>query len=73
MKKSNLNYHDALTELQQILQYFEQEETDLDQVLAKAKRAGELIQFCKNRLTDADLALKKIFEYDEGAQTAGSK
>jgi len=57
-----MNYTDAYSELQLIVQEIEQGEISVDQLSEKVKRAAVLIQLCKQKLTDTELDVKKILE-----------
>jgi exodeoxyribonuclease VII small subunit len=57
-----MNYSQAKTELQQILQSIESNELDVDALTDKVKRAAELIVICKEKLTKTDQELQKILK-----------
>lgn len=50
MKKLNLNYDDALAELQGILDRMQRGETTLEVMQVETKRALALINYCRERL-----------------------
>jgi exodeoxyribonuclease VII small subunit len=64
MNKKELTYDQAFEELQTILDTIEQEDTGIDVLEAKVKRAAELIKYCKNKLKateqEVEKALKEI-------------
>jgi exodeoxyribonuclease VII small subunit len=60
--KTNITYKKAIEELEQILQFLEQSEPDVDQMTQKLKRATELIGFCREKLHKTDLELQAIFK-----------
>jgi exodeoxyribonuclease VII small subunit len=62
MSKKEMSYADAFAELQSLLEYIETDTADLDMVLEKVKRAGELIQICKYKLSSAEATVLKVFE-----------
>ncbi|MBN2727587.1 MAG: exodeoxyribonuclease VII small subunit [Bacteroidales bacterium] len=43
-------YSKAVQELESIIQEIENDETELDQMMEKVKRAAELIRYCRNKL-----------------------
>lgn len=49
-----MTYEKALEELQHIVAAIENEAVSIDELSTKTKRAGELIQFCKNKLRDVE-------------------
>ena len=64
MKKSDKEpgYADAFEELQAILADLERGEIDVDDLSIKVKRAAELIAFCRKRLADAEVEVKKVVD-----------
>ena len=44
------DYKSAITELEEILAQLEANELEIDELTRKAKRATELIKFCKEKL-----------------------
>jgi exodeoxyribonuclease VII small subunit len=67
MKKADKEpgYAEAFEELQAILADLERGEIDVDDLSAKVKRAAELITFCRKRLADAEVEVKKVVEQVE--------
>ena len=55
-----MKYEEAYAELQEIVRKMEGEELDIDQMAEAVKRAQELIQLCKDKLTKTDAEIKKI-------------
>lgn len=62
MENNTMRYKDAMEEVEQILSRLEQGRLDVDEMAAHVKRAVDLLQACRVRLTEADVAVKKIFE-----------
>lgn len=56
---TELNYSNAIKELEEILKYIESQEVDVDILVEKVKRATELIRFCKGKLKSAEEELHK--------------
>ena len=57
-------YEAAYAELQGIVRRMEGEEMDIDQMAEAVKRAQELIQLCKDKLTKTDENIRKILAQD---------
>ena len=59
-----LNYKDAIEELEQLAHQIENEEPDIDELGTMVSRAKELILFCKKRLKktegEIDDAIKEL-------------
>lgn len=64
MKKSDKEpgYAESFEELQKILSDMESGEVDVDDLSVKVKRAAELIEFCRRRLKDTEVEVKKVVE-----------
>lgn len=60
--EENLTYEKAYSELQQIITDIENDEVSIDLLSVKVKRAAELIDFCKNKLTSTELDVQKILD-----------
>lgn len=59
------NFGEAYGELEKIVEWFEHENTDLDEGIAKFERGLELAQKCKERLKEVEnkvVAIKAKFE-----------
>jgi exodeoxyribonuclease VII small subunit len=59
MRKNKLTYTSAITELEKIVEEIESGEIDVDVLTEKAKRASELIKFCKDRLRNTQKEVQK--------------
>jgi exodeoxyribonuclease VII small subunit len=72
-KSKQISYSRALSELEKIMGEIESEETDLDVLSEKVKRAAQLIKFCRGRLRSTEEEVKKaLSEIDEGAESPGA-
>lgn len=62
MKENNteLNYAQAVSELQQILNALQTESVDIDDLATRMERANELIAFCRGRLRHAETQLERL-------------
>ena len=58
--KSQLTYESALKELQQIVSELQEEAIGMDVLAAKVKRAGVLIQFCREKLRDTEKEIEGL-------------
>ena len=58
--KKELTYDLAYQELSNILAALQQEETGLDDLSKKLKRAAELTKFCKEKLRDIEVEVDKL-------------
>jgi len=59
-------YAEAINELESISQEMEDSEIDVDQLASKAKRAAELIKFCKERLSHAETEVGAVLKELKG-------
>ena len=67
MTKKVAKYSESVLELNEILSDLESERIDVDEVSVKVKRAIELINLCKNKISKTELEVSKIvkeFEKD---------
>lgn len=55
-----IKYEEAVHELEQIVRRMENNELDIDTLGEQLKRAQELIEICKAKLTKTDSEIKKI-------------
>ena len=61
-RSSQLNYSQAIEELNKLVQDLQGDDIDVDQLSEKVKRASFLIKFCKTKLRDTDEEVKKVLE-----------
>jgi exodeoxyribonuclease VII small subunit len=66
-KSKQISYSQALTELEKIISHVESEETDVDVLAEKVKRAAYLIKLCRGKLrsTEEEVA-KALADLEEG-------
>lgn len=62
MAKKELNYSQAIIEIEEILEKIETEELDVDLLSEKVKRISELIKYCKEKLHSTDNEIQKILD-----------
>ena len=61
MAKKEISYNDAMAEIETILAALREENTDVDTLTAKVKRASELIELCKAKLRKTEDEIEKLF------------
>lgn len=57
-----LGYEEAMRDLEAILAELEAEETDLDRLAERVKRASELVKHCRDRIASAELEVEKVLK-----------
>ena len=62
MAKIESTYKDSILELESIIKDLEENQLEIDDLAAKAKRATELIKFCKEKLYGTESEVNKILE-----------
>ncbi|MFB6342224.1 exodeoxyribonuclease VII small subunit [Saccharicrinis sp. FJH2] len=60
MESEELNYSDALAELEQILEQIEGDELNIDDLLGKVKRAAVLVEACRSKLNGIETEVENI-------------
>lgn len=58
--ESSLPYTEAVAELETILLDLENDDVDIDALTSQVKRASELIQLCRTRITAATVEVEQI-------------
>jgi len=72
-KSKQIPYSRALSELEKIIGEIESEETDLDLLSEKVKRAAYLIKLCRARLRGTEEEVKKaLLEIEEKGGAPGA-
>ncbi len=64
-KSQNLKYSQAVKELEGILSGLKEQEIDVDDLSAKVKRAMEIINFCKSKISSTEMEIKSIMKMFE--------
>jgi len=59
-----IKYEEAVAQLEQIVRKMENDELDIDTLAAELKKAQELINLCKTKLTSTDEEIKKLLDND---------
>ncbi len=57
-----LGYEEAMKDLEAILAELEAEETDLDRLAERVKRASELVKHCRDKIASAELEVEKVLK-----------
>jgi exodeoxyribonuclease VII small subunit len=70
-KGKQISYSRALNELEKIITEIESEETDLDILSEKVKRAAALIKVCRTKLRSTEEEVKKALSEMEEKPEAG--
>mgnify|MGYP001606895333 CR=1 FL=1 len=66
MSKKQLNYNDAIEEIEIIIDKIENQELNIDELSANVKRVAELLTFCKMKLKNTEEEVQKILkDFDE--------
>lgn len=63
--EEKIKYEDAVKELETIVSRMENDELDVDSLIAQLKRAQLLLRLCKERLTRTDEQISKLLEQGE--------
>lgn len=56
------SYEGALAELQEIVKQLEEGTISIGDLTSKAERALQLIQYCKDKLRQTEIAVERLFE-----------
>lgn len=67
--KKNLTYEQAMQRLEAIVNGFEQNTLQLEELTAQLAEAQELIKYCGDKLQQVETDVKKILDKDEQEQT----
>jgi len=59
------SYQKAYDELQQIVSNLQNDEIGLDDLSKSVKRAGVLIQSCKEKLRNVEIEIDQLFDKDQ--------
>ncbi len=65
MAKKSLSYEQAMQRLEEIVQGFEQNTLELDQLTAQLAEAQELIKLCNNKLQQVETDVKKLLNNEQ--------
>ncbi|PLX18359.1 MAG: exodeoxyribonuclease VII small subunit [Candidatus Muiribacterium halophilum] len=62
MAKKNKKFEEALKELEEIVEEFENKEVDLDTSIKKFKKCTELLKYCESILNEAEGKIYALLE-----------
>lgn len=62
MAQKKQTYHQAISEIEEILGQMESEELDVDELSAKVKRVSELVRFCRTKLKSTEAEVEKVLK-----------
>ena len=62
MAKKNKKFEEALKELEEIVEEFENKEVDLDTSIKKFKKGTELLKYCESILNEAEGKIYALLE-----------
>ncbi len=62
MEKTKVTYTQAIEEVEAILEKFNNEQMNVDELGAQVKRAAELIKLCKEKLRKAEKEVADVLE-----------
>ena len=66
MEEQELTYTQAVTELEDLVKKMQDPQCSIDNLSQYTKRSKELLEVCRQKLTDTDEALKTILNDIEG-------
>lgn len=61
-RKTELSYTQAVGRLEEILERIERGEVDIDELSSLVKEAADLVALCREKLTQAEMEVKRITE-----------
>lgn len=64
--KANMNFEEAMNELEKIVEKLESGELSLDESLEAFQEGIELTKFCSNRLDEIEKKISILMENEEG-------
>lgn len=62
MQNKEVNYEEALLQLEEIANKMESGEYEIDELTVQLKKAQKLIKLCKDKLQSTDKEIRKILE-----------
>lgn len=61
-QKQKLSYELALRELQEIVNYLQEENLGMDDLTEKVARATELLNYCREKLRETEASVEVLFK-----------
>ena len=70
---AELNYEEAMEDLGRILEELEAEDTDLDRLAERVRRASELVRHCREKIHRTEMEVEKVLKDlpEEAEETEG--
>ncbi len=65
MAKKTMTYEEAIDRLQTIVQGFEQNTLEIDQLTAQLSEAQELVKICKEKLSKVETDVKQLLSNEQ--------
>ncbi len=65
MVKKEMTYSAAIAEVEKILERFNSEQMEVDELGEQVKRATELIKFCREKLRKAESDVEAVLSQEE--------
>jgi exodeoxyribonuclease VII small subunit len=62
LDSDNINYGDAIEELESLLDEIDSDEVDLDELAIKVERASKLLTVCRDRIDNTEMQVKAIID-----------
>ncbi len=62
MQKKEINYEEAVSQLEEIARKMENGEFEVDELVAQLKKAQQLIKLCNDKLRSTDEEIQKILK-----------
>jgi exodeoxyribonuclease VII small subunit len=59
---AEMSYEEAIADLDAILEELEAEESDLDSLAERVKRASELVKHCRQKIQATEVEVSKVLE-----------
>ena len=59
---AKLSYEEAIADLDAILEELESEESDLDSLAERVRRASELVRHCREKIQATEIEVAKVLE-----------
>jgi exodeoxyribonuclease VII small subunit len=65
MKKKEITFNEAISQIEEIVNSIESGEPDIDILSEKVKRASELIKLCREKLRETEKKIDEIIQEEE--------
>ncbi len=65
MQKKDINYEEAVGQLEEIARKMENGEFEIDELTTQLKKAQQLIKLCNDKLRSTDEEIRKILKQEQ--------